>query len=360
MLTLRHGGIKLKNNMGHKHGIDFKYVERLKHKRLPLIGDFELTEMCNLRCVHCCVRSDKIDPSHKELNTKEVLNILGQMRRAGIVYLNLTGGEPLLRPDFKDIYLFAKKKNFAITVITNGTLITKEMVEFFKKYPPLMLEISNYGITADIYESVTRMPGSFAMFQKALDMLKGSGVRFKVRVVVMKENYNEIIRKRKTIKASGMNCGLALPLILRRDRDRVKNEIIKKQRLSVKEVMEFFRKFPKDNIEARKKRYSYFRYVDSCNCHTLGCTVLPNGALSMCHLIKKSKFNLRNVSFMEAWNSSYNGGLLSSRQDMACGNCEHKVYCKWCPGIAYLETGSTKAKIPYLCQVMKMLCEKGG
>ena len=344
-----------------KHAqMNFAYVNRLKDKRTPLILDFELTEKCNLDCIHCCVRSNGNGHAGRELDTGKICDILNQASSAGVIYLNLTGGEPLFRKDFKEIYLFAKEKNFAVTVITNGTLITEDMVEFFKKYPPLMLEISSYGITADTYESVTRTSGSFAMFQKALDTLKGSGVRFTVRVVVVKENYDEIIRKRKTIKASGMNCGLALPLILRRDRDRIKNELIKNQRLSAKEIIEFFRKFPRDNIEARKKKHFYFRYVDSCNCHTLGCTILPNGALSMCHLIENSKFNLRNISFIKAWNNSYNGGMLSLRQDMACGNCGHKAYCKWCPGIAYLETGSTKARIPYLCQAMKMLCKKGG
>ena len=340
--------------------LDLGFRKKIIPSRPLLTASIELTSCCNLDCVHCYIKTDNNAIRKTEISAKEVCNILSQMRDAGVVYLNLTGGEPLFRKDFKEIYLFAKKKNFAVTVITNGTLITEDMVEFFRRYPPLMLEISSYGITANTYESVTRTPGSFAMFQKALDALKGSGVRFTGRVVVIKKNYDEIIRKRKTIKASGMNCGLALPLILRRDRDRVKNELIKNERLSPKEIVEFFRKFPKDNIEARKKRHFYFRYIDNCNCHTLGCIILPSGALSMCHLIEKSKFNLRNISFMDAWNNSYNGGMLSLRQDMACGDCGHKTYCKWCPGLAYLETGSTKAKIPYLCQAMKMLCKEGG
>jgi MoaA/NifB/PqqE/SkfB family radical SAM enzyme len=69
-------------------------------------------------------------------------------------------------------------------------------------------------------------------------------------------------------------------------------------------------------------------------------------------------FNLKNISFIEAWENSFNGETLSSKQDIACGNCYHKSYCQWCPGIAYLEAGNAKARVPYLCSVMEAMSKK--
>ena len=340
--------------------VDFSYVKRLKENRVPLLADFELTDRCNLNCIHCCFKSDNNNGRHKELNTPQLFNILGQMKDAGVIYINLSGGEPLFRRDFKDIYLFAKKKNFAVTVITNGTLITKGLIELFEKYPPLILEITGYGITQESYESVTRTPGSFAMFKKAIGMIEGSGIRFNIRTMVMKENYNEIIKKHRNIKMSGMRCVIASLLNLRRDRNRLKNELIIKQRLDVKETSEFFKKFPEGSIASQKKRYPDYRYLDHCQCNTLGGIVLPDGTFSVCQLIPESRFNLKNISFIEAWKNSLDREPLLSKQDAACGDCEYKAYCKWCPGRAYLETGSQKARIPYLCQAMEMMHKKGG
>lgn len=86
--------------------------------RIPLGGSFELTFRCNLRCVHCyCnLKPNDQDEIEKELATEEVFNILDQVAEAGCLWLLITGGEPLLRPDFLEVYTYAKKKGFIITL----------------------------------------------------------------------------------------------------------------------------------------------------------------------------------------------------------------------------------------------------
>jgi MoaA/NifB/PqqE/SkfB family radical SAM enzyme len=82
-------------------------------KRIPLSGDIELTFRCNLRCVHCYCNLPLNDQEaiENELTTEEVFNILDQIAEAGCLWLLITGGEPLLRKDFLEIYTYAKKDN---------------------------------------------------------------------------------------------------------------------------------------------------------------------------------------------------------------------------------------------------------
>jgi MoaA/NifB/PqqE/SkfB family radical SAM enzyme len=93
-----------------------EFGERLNKQivaeRIPVSGSFELTFRCNLRCAHCYCNlplNDQ-DTIEKELATEEVFNILDQIAEAGCLWLLITGGEPLLRKDFLEIYTYAKKK----------------------------------------------------------------------------------------------------------------------------------------------------------------------------------------------------------------------------------------------------------
>ena len=89
--------------------------ENAVEKRIPISGSIELTERCNLKCVHCYINQspDNIKLSKREMSKNEIFNILDQIVDAGCLWILLTGGEPLLRHDFLDIYTYAKKKGAA-------------------------------------------------------------------------------------------------------------------------------------------------------------------------------------------------------------------------------------------------------
>ena len=132
--------------------------EKYSHDNIPLNVGWEITHRCNLKCSHCY-----IDPNanKKELNTDEVYSILDKLADAGCLWLLFTGGEPFMRKDFLEIYTYAKKKGFIITIFTNGTLIDEKAVIHLKRYRPFSIEITLYGATKQTYEKITGVPGSF-------------------------------------------------------------------------------------------------------------------------------------------------------------------------------------------------------
>ena len=102
-------------------------------KRIPINATIDVTHRCNNRCVHCYCSLPVNDEKaiSEELSTEEIEKLFDELRDMGCLWLLITGGEPLLRPDFRDIYLSAKRHGFIITVFTNGTLIDEGIADFF-------------------------------------------------------------------------------------------------------------------------------------------------------------------------------------------------------------------------------------
>jgi MoaA/NifB/PqqE/SkfB family radical SAM enzyme len=138
---------------------------------MPLDFTLEITARCNNACRHCYINLPAGDREarRKELSLDEINDIAGQAAELGALWCLVTGGEPLLRKDFAEIYLALKRKGLLISVFTNACLVTKNTWRLFKKYPPRDLEVTLYGITAETYERVTGKPGSYAALRRGLD-----------------------------------------------------------------------------------------------------------------------------------------------------------------------------------------------
>ncbi|MEE9523617.1 MAG: radical SAM protein, partial [Thermodesulfovibrionales bacterium] len=99
------------------------------NKRVPVNATLELTYRCNNRCVHCYCNlptGDKI-ARESELSLEEIEKIFDELKEMGCLWLLITGGEPLLRDDFSQVYLAAKSRGFLVTVFTNGILVDDEV-----------------------------------------------------------------------------------------------------------------------------------------------------------------------------------------------------------------------------------------
>jgi len=122
---------------------------------IPGTGFFELTPYCNLDCKMCYVHLQ--DPSVKEkmLSGKQWIALIQEAIEHGMTRACLSGGEAMTHPDFLEIYMFLINSGVAVQVKTNGILLEEQMLEVFKKYPPLMLDVSLYGCDSESYIAVT-------------------------------------------------------------------------------------------------------------------------------------------------------------------------------------------------------------
>lgn len=172
-------------------------IKLAKEQKKPILGHFELTARCNLDCRMCYVHN-KINAEylHKELSTDQWKRIFDEAYENEMLYATLSGGECLLRKDFKELYLHLWNKHIFVTILTNGILLNDDYVEFFEKYPPDMIQVSLYGSDDNGYLAVTGHKG-FEKVIAAISALKATGIDIRVAVnpsAYMKDDYIDILR----------------------------------------------------------------------------------------------------------------------------------------------------------------------
>jgi len=336
-----------------------EFGERLNRQviaeRIPVDGSIELTFRCNFRCAHCYCNlplNDQ-DAVKKELKTEEVLHVFDQIAEAGCLWLLLTGGEPLLRKDFLEIYTYAKKKGFITTLFTNGTLMTPEIADYLAEWPPYSVEITLYGATKETYEGVTGIPGSFKRCKRGIDLLLEREIPLELKTMVMTFNHGEILQIKEYAEKLGVKFRFDPVLTPRLDGSktpcdfRLSPEEVVKLDLAddkrVKEWRKFCEKFigphPSDNLFACGAGVSTF-HID------------PYGQMSTCQMTRFQEYDLRRGSFEEGWYEWMREFLtLKPMGDYPCGRCDLIALCGQCPGWAWLEHGNPEAPVEYLCQI---------
>ena len=156
----------------------------------PICLTWELTYACNLACVHCLSSSGRRD--QRELTPAEVRHIVDDLVDMRVFYVNVGGGEPMLRPDFFDLVSYAVERRVGVKFSTNGTRLTPARARVLAGLDYLDVQISIDGASAATNDAV-RGAGSFAAARLAMDNLAAAGFGpFKISVVVTRHNVEEL------------------------------------------------------------------------------------------------------------------------------------------------------------------------
>lgn len=329
--------------------------ERLLQKRVPVTGTISLTDRCNLKCVHCYARCATPDGQLKaqEIGTDAHLRILDEVAGAGCLYLLLTGGEPLIRPDFGKIYTHAKKNGMLVTVFSNGTRITKQTVSLFADLPPRKVEISIYGATANTHDGITGVPGSFERCRLGIAMLLDAGVNVTLKTILMTRNRHEFEDMEKMAQDFGTKfrfdaCifprldGSSDPLALRLAPD----EVVRIDFSDPKRISSWQKYFAprRDGVPTDR--------IYSCGAGLTSFWIDPYGNLKPCVLVQRGIRNIACGGFDEAWKDlSRQMDLARYQHQSACRQCDKKALCGYCPGFFALESGSEIVHSPFLCAI---------
>lgn len=146
--------------------------------RVPISGTFELTPRCNMNCRMCYIRmsEEQMKERGREYTVSEWVELAKACREQGMLFLLLTGGEPFLRPDFKELYQSLSTMGFLVSINTNGTLIAEKEVAWLKENPPTRVNITLYGASNKTYENLCGNPKGFDQATRAIDLLNEAGI----------------------------------------------------------------------------------------------------------------------------------------------------------------------------------------
>lgn len=357
---------------------EFGLWEKMEAGRAVFSFDLEATSRCNLDCRHCYISRPAGDRAARkgELTVDEIGRIGTEAAALGAVWCLVTGGEPLLRRDFFDVYQALLSKGLLISLFTNATLVTKEHVRFFRKYPPRDVEVTVYGVTRETYERVTRTPGSFAAFRRGLDLLLAGGVPVRLKAMALRSNKHELTAIGEFCRAHGRGQYRFDPqLHLRFDRDEVRNALIRAERLSPREVARLERSDP-ERFGALTAACGELlpdpppegpaepcRHIFRCGVGRRSFVIGPEGHLRPCMSLHHPDFlyDLRRGSLSEAWAHFVPAAIAreSDRREWLdkCGICPIVNLCLWCPAHAYLETGELDWPVEEFCRVAEARAE---
>jgi len=158
----------------------------------PICLTWELTYACNLACVHCLSSSGRRDPM--ELTSAEACTVVDELAAMKVFYVNIGGGEPMMRPDFFDLVGYAVDQKVGVKFSTNGTRLTAEAARRLASMDYVDVQVSIDGALASTNDAV-RGEGSFAAARQAMDNLASAGFgQFKISVVVTRENVTQLDR----------------------------------------------------------------------------------------------------------------------------------------------------------------------
>lgn len=343
----------------------------LWQKGRPLLEslEIELTERCNNRCIHCYINQDAGDREQRvrEMNTETVLRVIGEAAELGCLRVTLSGGEPLLRQDFREIYLYARRAGIAVTLCTNGCLIEEELADLFSRYPPGQpIVVTLYGMNEQSYAAVSGVAGGYDLAMQGVQRLVERQVPVLIKGVYTVYTADEVdeIEAFAARYSVGGRCGaLTMNFNLRARRDSAeKNKVIRELRATPETTLAMLTRDGGRRYRGAMKAFvgKFMRppgeALFSCGC---GCggSVDAYGMLQPCLLLRHPEvvYDLGSGTLREA----LTGFFPEVRRMVAtnpsylerCARCMLFGLCEQCPAQSWMEHGTLDTPVDYLCEI---------
>ena len=332
---------------------------------IPLSGAFELTSRCPLDCKMCYVhrKENDCEAIKQEKSTEWWLNLTEEAKNAGMLMLLLTGGEPLLRKDFEEIYLNAKKSGLLVSVNTNGLLIDDEKIKFFAANPPQKLNITLYGASEETYRNLCGNGKAYSKVTDAIRKLKQAGVSIKLNYTVTQYNRhdaekiyefaNELLLPVQTVTY------MFPPVRAGGEAERMSPEEAANAMFKCHMLDWGCEKF-RTHLEAKPNIVRDPEAGNKIPCRAGSSTfwVTWDGKMTPCGMMTKPMFEIGN--FKDAWEC-----IKKSREKIflpsECINCELRNWCDMCAAIPLAESGEFGVVPEYVCRKAaeyKKLCDE--
>ena len=346
--------------------LERKLTQKASLKKIPINGSIELLPLCNMNCDMCYVRLSKeeMDAQGVLRSWEEWLEIGRQMKEAGTVFLLLTGGEPLLYPDFRKLYLGLRELGMILTVNTNGTMIDEDWAHFFGENKPRRVNITLYGADEKTYQDLCHFPGGFEKTINAVRLLQQQGVDIRLGSSLARNNQHDIDK----ILAIGEQLGVPV---------RIDTYMMPAQR---ERNLPYKQQARLDPVEAAQKRIHilkkemgpelFFEYVEKrifevehiiaeegpgkvrCLAGNCSFTINWQGMMRPCVVLSKPSVSVFDRGFADAWEKIHTDVSCITTSPI-CNSCNLRPVCRTCFASALLEEGSFNAVPRYMCEYAK-------
>ena len=346
----------------------------MQNKRYPLNGTFELTGRCNLQCRMCLMRVNHariMETGLHERTAEEWIHMAEQVAKEGTISLLLTGGEPMLRPDFAEIYEAIAKMGFVLNLYTNATMVTDPIIKLLQKYPPHKIGVTMYGASNETYQKLCASSDGYDRFRDGVDKLSSLPSLFSIRTTIVQDNVNDLAEMRRyteekfgpekvlTVSTFVMNkirCGIASPVECRLTPEEhirmLFPQIIEKWEQTRQGLLPKIKKKLEPQKHSLPQEGQYL--FESCRAGIDSYAINWSGRMYACEILDKGYTEPFETGFRKAWEDlpeQYPRSITVEK----CRTCPHAYICSSCPAYRLGETGDWFGVPEYACRTAKFL-----
>jgi radical SAM protein with 4Fe4S-binding SPASM domain len=320
---------------------------------LPLHGTFALTHRCNFRCVHCYVLPGA-GPVEAELSAAEWIGLAGEAAAAGCFSILLTGGEPLLRADFCEIYLGIRKLGIHVMLFTNASRVDETVVAALLAAPPRLIEVTVYGATSETYMAVTGRPSAFAESMRGIARLREAGLPVRLKTVLMQPTLRdfEAIRALRGAGEPPVRYDAVIQPRFPGDRevDKLRVPPAEVAELEARTIPELPAQWKAQHARQPPPDTAPGAPLYSCAAGGISFYVSAEGRVQPCVSAVRHGVPYRPGRLLEAFRE-VRQSIQAVRAPAAyrCAACGNRIFCGSCPPVAELECGRESGICAYAC-----------
>ncbi len=316
---------------------------KARYANIPINGSFELTPFCNFDCKMCYVHlgANQLKADERLLTVDEWKSIIDQAIEAGMIYADITGGECLTYPGFKDVYRHFIASGVQPAVLTNGSLLTEEMVAFLAEHPPAVVQVTVYGRCEDAYERVCGRR-AFHEVMQGIERAKKAGLPINLTVTpnrYIQDDTGDLLDLLHTLGISYYIGGSTLPA--RQETGRKMEEFavdLDAYCAMIKEDQAYWDARSKRNEHLTRRPDVYVPQqegkLEGLPCGGGHSTFHVNWKGELCPCIGFSH-SVHHSIFRDGFRSALEAvqqRMKTYRPPAECADCELRRYCFVCPG----------------------------
>ena len=336
----------------------------------PIATTFELLPACNMDCKMCYVRMSmkEMQKRGKMMDADEWINIGKQVVDEGVLFILLTGGEPLLHPEFMKIYDELRRLGLVVNINTNATLIDEKMADFFLKNKPRRINISLYGASNETYSRLCNNPKGFTQVENAIKLLKERDIHMKLNFCITPYNIMDVEKMVEFAEKYEIPVAPTTYMYPPNRKDNVVNydehRLSPKQAAQAKMNLDMIEKgddfvdYAKDilndikNIESEKLNNKDEKPQCGFGCRAGNSTFWINwqGEMTSCGMLSAKGIDIKEYGINQSW-KMLNEQVSSTKRNSKCPSCKYKNICQVCVASCQAETGEFDGVPQYLCDM---------
>lgn len=346
-----------------------RLAEKAARSKVPIMAAMELLPVCNLQCKMCYVRKSmaEVNAAGGLKDAAWWLDIARQARDMGLVYPLLTGGEPFLHPDFREIMAGMQNLGLQVSINSNATLIDRDTAHWLGKNRPIRVNVTLYGASEETYQKLCGHGDAFGRVRDAVSLMKKYGVPVKFNASITPENVDDL--EEMITYAKQQECPIQVATYMfppvRRDSSmigqnarlspedaafaRVKADYLQGDPMWFMGQAERFARFvPVEKMEEYRRESGPLGML--CRAGLCSFWIDWQGNMINCGMYGSVQLNMEHRSFHQAW-TELTEQTAQVRYNPYCAGCPNQALCHPCIAMVSNECGDFNGKPEYLCRM---------